>query len=239
MNELITATLNFAMAFGAIFLVQPSVAQVALAKNLTAPAGSHSPGIPLLSMGGISMFIGINLSLSICSSNEGFASLHPLIAALVILLFSGLLLDTNMSFRYVRQLARVLAAGVLVLHSQSTPAIFLPTLSTWLNAALQMAFVVGFMYGSHELVLYRKMTMFYLALLNTLLFAFLLWHLKAPFNQFLLALSLAGSLSGVLVYSRYARQKNKPLPLVGHTGIFLIAIILAALWLQLIAYWLN
>lgn len=239
MNELMTATLNFAMAFGAIFLVQPSVAQVALAKNLTAPPESHPPGIPLLSMGGVSMFIGINLSLSIFSTNEGFAGLHPLIAALIILLFSGLLLDTNMAFRYVRQLARIMAAGILVLHDHSTTAIILPSLPYWLNALLQMAFVVGLMYGYHELVLYRKMTMFYLALVNALGFAFLLWQSHAPFNEILLALSLAGSLSGALVYSRYAQLKNKPLPLIGHTGIFLIAIILAALWLQFIAYWVN
>jgi hypothetical protein len=239
MNELITATLSFVMAFGAIFLVHPSVAQVALAKNLTAPPGSHPPGIPLLSMGGISMFIGINLSLAIFSTNEGFAGLHPLIAALIILLFSGLLLDTNMAFRYVRQLARLFAAAVLVLHDHSSPAVFLPGFPSWLNALLQMAFVIGFMYGYHELVLYRKMAFFYLALLNALVFAFLLWQLQAPFNEILLVLSLAGSLSGVLVYSRYARHKNKPLPLIGHTGIFLIAIILAALWLELIAYWMN
>lgn len=239
MNESMIAISSFAMAFGAIFLVQPSVAQVALAKNLTAPPGSHAPGIPLLSMGGISMFIGINLSLAIFSTNEGFSGLHPLIAALIILLFSGLLLDTNMAFRYVRQFARLLAAAVLVLHAHSTPAVLGPGLPTWLNASLQMLFVVGFMYGYHELVLYRKMTFFYLALLNTLVFAFLLWQSQAPFNDILLALSLSGSLSGVLVYSRYARQKNKPLPLIGHTGIFLIAIILAALWLEFIAFWIS
>lgn len=239
MNESATAFLNFAMAFGAIFLVQPSVAQVALAKNLTAPEKKHATGIPLLSMGGISMFIGINLSLAICSTNEGFASLHPLIAALVILLFSGMLLDTNMSFRYVRQLARLLAAAVLVLHAHSTSVVPFPELPTWLNDVLQMAFVIGFMYGYHELVLYRKMTMFYLALFNALAFAFLLWQSKAPFNEFLLALSLAGSLSGVLIYSRHARNNNKPLPLIGHTGVFLIAIILASLWLQAIANWIN
>ncbi len=239
MNESVIAVLNFAMAFGAIFLVQPSVAQVALAKNLTAPPGSHAPGIPLLSMGGVSMFIGINLSLSIFSTNEGFAGLHPLIAALIILLFSGLLLDTNMAFRYVRQLARLLAAAVLVLHNHGTPAILLHEIAPWLNALLQMVFVIGFMYGYHELVLYRKMVFFYLALANALLFTFLLWQSQAPFNDILLALSLSGSLSGVLVYSGYARHKSKPLPLIGHTGIFLIALILAALWLKFIANWMN
>lgn len=235
MNESVIAISSFAMAFGAIFLVQPSVAQVALAKNLTAPPGSQSPGIPLLSMGGVSMFIGINLSLAIFSTNEGFSGLHPLIAALIILLFSGLLLDTNMAFRYVRQLARLLAAAVLVLHDHSSPAILLPGLAPWLNAPLQMLFIIGFMYGYHELVLYRKMTFFLLALLNALVFAFLMWQSQALFNDILLALSLSGSLSGVLVYGRYARQKNKPLPLIGHTGIFIIAIILAALWLEFIA----
>jgi hypothetical protein len=190
-------------------------------------------------MGGISMFIGINLSLAIFSTNEGFAGLHPLIAALIILLFSGLLLDTNMAFRYVRQLARVLAAAVLILHDHGTSAILVPGLAPWLNAPLQMLFLIGFMYGYHELVLYRKMTFFYLALANALLFTFLLWQSQAPFNDILLSLSLSGSLSGVLVYSRYARQKNKPLPLIGHTGIFLIAIILAALWLEFIASWIN
>lgn len=239
MNESVLALLNFALAFGAIFLVQPSVAQVALAKNLTAPPGTPSPGVPLLSMGGISMFIGINLSLAIFSTNEGFAGLHPLIAALIILLFSGLLLDTNMTFRYVRQLARLLAAAVLVLHSHSTHASLFRNMDPWLNAVLQIAFVIGWMYGYHELVLRRKMICLYLALLNALVFAFLLWQSHAPFNGILLALSLSGSLSGVLVYSRYARRNNKPLPLIGHTGIFFIAIILASLWLQFIADWMN
>ena len=239
MNEPVIALLNFAMAFGAIFLVQPSVAQVALAKNLTAPTGNDNSEVPLLSMGGISMFIGINLSLAIFSTNAGFAGLHPLIAALIILLFSGLLLDTDMAFRYVRQVARVLAAAVLVLHSQSTPAALFPNMAPWLNAVLQMAFVIGWMYGYHELVLHRKMICLYLALLNALVFVFLLWQAHAPFNNILLALSLSGSLSGVLVYSRYARRRNKPLPLIGHTGIFFIAIILATLWLHLIADWIN
>ncbi|WP_053179721.1 hypothetical protein [Sunxiuqinia dokdonensis] len=239
MNEVMIAILNFALAFGAIFLVQPSVAQVALAKNLMAPEGSHAPGIPLLSMGGVSMFIGINLSLAIFSTNEGFAGLHPLIAALIILLFSGLLLDTNMAFRYVRQLARLLAAAVLVLHSHGTPNTFFPGLPPWLNAVLQMAFVIGFMYGYHELVLHRKMTFLYLALLNALVFFLFMWQWQAPFNDILLALSLSGSLSGILVYSRYARIKNKPLPLIGHTGTFLIAIILAALWLEILVFWAN
>ncbi|MGQ7870909.1 hypothetical protein [Sunxiuqinia sp. sy24] len=239
MNELVLAGLSFGIAFVSVFLVQPSVAQVGLAKNLTAAPEKNFPKLPLLTMGGVSMFIGINLSLALCSSGKGFGSLHPLIAAMVILFFSGLLLDTNMTFRYIRQLAKLLAAAVLVLHARGTQGILIPGLHATLDALIQITFVVAFMYVFHELALYRKMTMLLLALVHALFFVLIKGFTLAAFTGMLLALALSGSLSGILIYSRYARYKKKPLPLIGHTGIFLIAIILAYLWLKLLAFWIN
>lgn len=239
MSEFILGGLCFSIAFVSVFLVQPSVAQVGLAKNLTAEPEKHFPKLPLLTMGGVSMFFGINLALALCTSSKGFGSLHPLIAAMVILFFSGLLLDTNITFRYIRQMAKLLAAAVLVLHTRGTQGILIPGMNSTLDALVQIVFVIAFMYVFHELVLFRKMTMLVLALLHALFFVGIKGFVQLPFNDFLLALALSGNLAGILIYSAYARYKHKPLPLIGHTGIFLIAVILAYLWLKLLAFWIN
>ena len=219
-----------------VFLVQPSVAKVALAKNFIAEPEQRFPGLPLLSMGGISMFIGINLSVSLLCTKQGFVGMHDLLAGMIIILFSGFLMDTKLAFRYFRFTVKLLAAIIIVAHTHSGPLILFDRLSSWQNGLLEIGFVVAFMFIYHRLTIKQKTVMLLIGLGNASVLGMLIWPLEESKNWSLLAISLAGSLAGILIYSRYAYFRKKPLPLIGHTGIYLTSLILAALWLAYLGF---
>lgn len=221
----------FLIAMLSVFFVQPSVAKVALAKNFVAEPEDRFPGLPLLSLGGVSMFIGINLSISLVSTKAGFVSMHDVIAALIVMLFSGFLLDTNMAARYFRLAVKLLAAFLVVLRFHEGPSPLFTTLPLALDVVLQLVFMVGFMFGYHYVTVFHKTLFHLLAMVNGLLLGFLHWNIESQQQWALLGFALGGSLCGILLYSRYAMRKQKPLPLIGHTGIFLTGLILASLWL--------
>lgn len=123
MNNLIPATAFF-LPLLLVFLIQPSVAQVAIAKNFFVESESRLPGIPLLSLGGVSMFIGICLSVAILPEESEFEQFHFLLAALIIVFFSGFLLEPKQNHRSLR-IGSKLASSALVaacLSSELTPA---------------------------------------------------------------------------------------------------------------------
>lgn len=234
MPDILTAIAAFLIPFLAVFIVQPSVAKVALAKNFIAEPEDKLPGIPLLSLGGVSMFIGINLSIALlCRQNE-FVEMHDLIAALIVMLFSGFLMDTNMAFRYFRFAVKLLAAILVVVSFRTDTAKFFPQLPDWIDIIIQLAFMVIFMLLFHRLTIRRKNLFLLLAFANALVFSFIYFENSTTNHLSILAASLAGSLGGIIAYSRYAVHQKKPLPLIGHTGIYLTALIIASLWLHFI-----
>ncbi|MGD9928960.1 MAG: hypothetical protein AB7U05_02980 [Mangrovibacterium sp.] len=239
MSQFFLSGLAFCLAFSIIFLIQPSVAKVAFAKNFKASPEKNFPGIPLLTLGGISMFIGITLAIALCTNNSGFNELHPLISAMVVLLFSGLVIDSGHGYRYLRQFAKFFAAGLLVIRGEDGPEAIFSSLAPWLDALIQFGFVLLFMFAYHAAVVYRKMPFLFAGLFNALIFVILFWPIQSAASYTLLSITLSGSVTGILTYSRYALHQKKPLPLIGHTGIFLIAIILATLWLQLMKLWIQ
>lgn len=232
MSHYIAASIAFLIPLIAVFIVQPSVAKIALAKNFTAEPEDKLPGIPLLSLGGVSMFIGINLSIALVSNRTGFVSMHDLIAALIVLFFSGFLMDSNLAFRYFRFSVKLLAAILVVIRFHQGPEPLFPMLPTWIDVILQLGFIVTFMFAYHRLAKARRTLFLLLGLVNALCLGFYFGATENVQHWSILAFSLAGSLTGILGYSRYALHLKKPLPLIGHTGIYISALILAALWLN-------
>jgi len=232
MSHYIATSIAFLIPFVAVFIVQPSVAKVALAKNFIAEPEDKLPGIPLLSLGGVSMFIGINLSIALVSDRAGFVNMHDLLAALIVLFFSGFLMDTNLAFRYFRFSVKLLAAILVVIRFHEGPLPLFSMLPAWADVTLQIGFIVSFMFAFHRLTIARKTLLLLIALVNALCLGFYFGATENAAHWSILAFSLAGSLAGILGYSRYALHRKKPLPLIGHTGIYISALILATLWLN-------
>lgn len=235
MSDYVSAAFTFIIPLITVFLVQPSVAKVALAKNFVAEPEDRFPGLPLLSLGGVSMFIGINLSVSLFCTKTGFVNLHHILAAMIVMLFSGFLMDTNMAYRYFRFFVKLLAAILVVIRMQEGPFILFENLSSLINVILQLAFLVIFMFVFHRLTIRRKTLFLALAMINAFAFGLLYINMTGMRYWALLAFSFSGSMFGILSYSRYALFKKKPLPLIGHTGIYLSALILSTLWLTYIS----
>ncbi|WP_372774360.1 hypothetical protein [Mangrovibacterium sp.] len=231
MSTTIIVLLAYLVPLITVYIVQPSVAKVALAKNFIAEPEERFAGIPLLSLGGVSMFIGINLSVSLLCTRVGFLSMHAVIAALIVLLFSGFIIDTSLAVRYFRFSVKLLAAILVVFRFHEGAFQLLPNLPVWTNILLQIGFLVGFMLLYHRLTTYKKTLLLLLAIANALAFGVIFWPNQHEFHWSLLAFSLAGSLSGIMTYARYAHRLNKPLPLIGHTGIYFTALLLGTLWL--------
>ncbi|RKD90783.1 MraY family glycosyltransferase [Mangrovibacterium diazotrophicum] len=234
MSEYIAASIAFLIPLIAVYIVQPSVAKVALAKNFIAEPEDKLPGIPLLSLGGVSMFIGINLSIALISNRTGFVSMHDLLAALIVLFFSGFLMDTNLAFRYFRFAVKMLAAILVVVRFHEGPQPLFSMLPTWMDVILQIGFIVVFMFAFHRLTKARKTLFLLLGLVNAIGLGLYFGTTANVQYWAILAFSLAGSLAGILSYSRYALYRQKPLPLIGHTGIYISALILATLWLNVL-----
>lgn len=239
MSDYWMGVIAFLLPLAAVFFIQPSVAKVALAKNFVASPEKKFPGLPLLSLGGVSMFIGINLAVSLACSKNEFTALHQMLAAMIVMLFSGFLIDSKMNFRYVRILTKILAAILVIIPFHHQHSRLFPHLSPFLNSGIETAFLIGFIFLYHRITVTHKTLFLLLAMLNSAVFGYIFWNI-AEFRQWsILAISLAGCLLGVISYSRYAFHKQIPLPLIGHTGISLTGLILSALWLNFLFYLSN
>ncbi len=228
--------LAFLIPFISVFIVQPAVAQVAIAKNFTANPESKLPGIPLLSLGGISIFIGISLAIALICTKEGFVEMHDLLAALIIILFSGFLIETNLALRYFRLTIKILAAVIVAVRMHNGPEPIFRDLPIFWESAFQIFFLLGFMFVFHRLTNKNKTLFLAGGIFNALLLGIYFLIKSGNEDSFMIvSFSLAGSLSGIIAYSRYALFNKKPLPLIGHTGIYLSSIILGSLWLHFLA----
>ncbi|MFV0378627.1 MAG: hypothetical protein ACK5JD_15145 [Mangrovibacterium sp.] len=232
MSEYWMGIIAFLLPLASVFFIQPSVAKVALAKNFTAEPEKRFPGLPLLSLGGVSMFIGISLAVSLACSKPEFTALRNVLAAMIVMLFSGFLIDSKMSFSYFRFLAKILAAALIIIPFYHKQDKLFPEFSPIMNSTLEMAFLIGFIFLYHHITVIHRTIFLSLAMLNSAFFGYLFWGELGLHQWSILGIALSGCLLGIIGYSRYAFYLQKPLPLIGHTGIYITGLILSTLWLN-------
>ncbi len=224
--------LSFCISFLLVLMVQPSITQVGLEKNFDYPNNNRHKKIPQLTLGGIAVFIGIILASIFCVRQGHFPGLHALISAMVILLFTGVIFDCRIHYRYLRVFSKLIAAVFIVLMSRTGPSAEKFALSPWINISIQILAVGGFIHFYHHFTKLHQQYFLISGFINAFIFSIFFLVIK-EYDFSVIAFALSGSLSGTIVYTQYAIWKKKPFARLGHTGIYMIAIVLALLWLKL------
>lgn len=225
--------LALTLSFSLILFILPSITQISIAKNFDYPDDGHFEGLPQLTMGGVALFIAIVLASIFASAPFLFSGLNMLIAAMIVLFFTGFVSDCQLRYRALRIFSKIIAAIMLVLPGSIGKNI-LPTLfPVWTNKIILIILVLGFMFLYH-LFTQKRMRYYFLSGLIGSLFFGVFFIQKGIFSYAVVALALTGGILGAFVYAEYCLRKKLPVPRLGHTGIYMTSIILASLFLQLI-----
>jgi|GEM_PF-1703221 len=223
--------ISLCIAFFLVLMVQPSIARIALVKNISDPEDTEHKGIPQLTLGGIAVFIGITLSSIFCIRGHQFPGLQALISSMVVLLFTGMISDCRVHYQYFRSFSKIIAAIFIVLMGRIAPSVSQLISPKWVSLCLQILAVTGFIYFYHYFTRLRQRYFLISGFINALVFSIFFFCIQ-KYNFSVISFALLGSLTGTIIYAQYAVRKKKPIARLGHTGIYMIAIVLAMLWLK-------
>ncbi len=223
------------LSFSLVICILPSIREISIAKNFDYPDDGKYGGLPQLTMGGVALFIALVLTSIFASIPFQFQKLNILIAAMIILFFTGFISDCDLRFKYLRFVSKIIAALLIVYFGEIGINHRLSLLPDWINKIIQMGIMLGFMYFYHLFSQKRLRYYFISGLIGSIVCGFLFIS-KEDFPYAVVAFALSGSILGTLSYAEYCVIKKKPVARLGHTGIYMTSIVLATLFLELTSY---
>lgn len=226
--------LSFLFAWGVAAVSVPVVIKIAKIKRIMdAPNERSSHTIPVPTLGGVSIFAAISLSLTIWSVMDTTNGLQYIIGALVLIFFTGLKDDMLIIAPTKKLISQLFAASLIILGSDLRIGSFygimgIGELPYWVSLFLTI-FVFVIVTNAYNLIDGIDGLASILGIIAALLFG--TWFLIAGFVDFaILAFSMAGALIG---FSRYNFSKNQKI-FLGDTGSLIIGLLIAALALLFI-----
>jgi UDP-N-acetylmuramyl pentapeptide phosphotransferase/UDP-N-acetylglucosamine-1-phosphate transferase len=229
-KELFSAILSFILAFSLVVLVIPPILRVAYAKKLfDSPNEQKTSSKTILPVGGVALFIGFVLSISISTEDYSFNSLKYIIASVILIFFSGLKKDlTGVSLHKklaIQLVTAVLLAGFGNFHILNLHGLFgfhqinyaigfvitVFTIITLINAFNLIDGIDGLVPG--------------LGILTSFIFG--TWFFISGHTLYaVISFALAGSLAGFFLYNVFGK-KNKLF--LGNSGSLITGLIVAVL----------